>query len=315
MLRNSRTSLASIASIALLVLLAFIVGCSDRRARPSGGSRDAGGGDGTDRTDFGGDTRDLGYIPSECSTDARWIYLVDRDYNLLRYEPDTDTMTVIGALACPTSTATPFSMAVDRNATAWVLYNDGNVYRVNVSDASCTASGFTPNQMGFEVFGMGFASNTAGSADETLYISGGPLTAVGAGSSTFGTLDTSALTVATRGTLTGTPELTGNGAGELWGFFPDTNPISVRQLDKASGATLSIVDARPVDPSGLGGAAAWAFAFWGGRYYIFYQGLLDTTTGIYRVTPETNTVETVRTNIGYTIVGAGVSTCAPVILI
>lgn len=309
-------SSSSRALFAVLAIVTIFAGCSGRgRSRPPGGDRDSGALDASDPSDLTVVPRDFGPTPTDCTTDAGWIYLVDRDYQLLRYEPNTDTLTVIGALACPTSTATPFSMAVDRNATAWVLYNDGNIFRASVADASCSATSFTPNQMGFEVFGMGFASDTSGSTSETLYISGGPLAGVGGGSSTFGTLDTTTLTVATRGTLAGTPELTGNGAGELWGFFPDTRPMSVRQLDKPNGATLRIIDVSPIDPSGLGGASAWAFAFWGGRYYIFYTGLLDTSTGIYRVTPDTGAVETVRTNIGYTIVGAGVSTCAPIILI
>ena len=37
--------------------------------------------------------------------------------------------------------------------------------------------------------------------------------------------------------------------------------------------------------------------------------------GIYRVNLDTGTVEPVRTNIGHLVVGAGVSTCAPIILI
>lgn len=302
-------------SLALLGVVLLVAGCSDRgRVRTSGGELDGGHLDGASGDDAG-ETRDLGPAPSECATDARWIYLVDDAYELMRYEPDTDTLTVIGSLACTTGSATPFSMSVDRNATAWVLYNDGNVFLADVRDASCRASGFAPNQMGFEVFGMGFASDTAGSAAETLYISGGPLAAVGSGSSMFGSLDTATLTVATRGALSGTPELTGNGAGELWGFFPDTTPMSVRQLHKEGGMTLRTIDVSSINPSGFGSAAAWAFAFWGGRYYIFYQGAFDATTGIYRVTPDTSAVEVVRMNIGYKIVGAGVSTCAPIILI
>lgn len=304
--------------IAVVLLGAILVftGCSERRARPPSGRLDGGpAGDGGGAIDLAIPRPDLGPTPSECATDARWIYLVDQAYELLRYEPDTDTLTVVGTLGCSGGGATPFSMSVDRNATAWVLYNDGNVFLADVRDASCRTSGFVANQMGFEVFGMGFASDTAGSAAETLYISGGPLLGVGGGSSMFGSIDTTTLTVSTRGALSGTPELTGNGAGELWGFFPDTSPMSVRQLDKGGGMTLRTIDVSSIDTSGFGGAAAWAFAFWGGRYYIFYQGLLDATTGIYRVTPETSAVEVVRTNIGYTIVGAGVSTCAPIILI
>ena len=53
----------------------------------------------------------------------------------------------------------------------------------------------------------------------------------------------------------------------------------------ADRGTLQEIDVWSIDSTGFGGASAWAFAFWGGRYYVFYQGLLDSSTGIYRVTP------------------------------
>jgi len=114
------------------------------------------------------------------------------------------------------------------------------------------------------------------------------------------------------GTLTGSPELTGNALAELWGFFPDATPMSVRQIDRTNGETLREIDVSVIDGIGLG-ASAWAFAFWGGRYYLFYMGALDVSTSIWRVDPGTGAVDSVAPEIGYRIVGAGVSTCAPVV--
>jgi hypothetical protein len=49
---------------------------------------------------------------------------------------------------------------------------------------------------------------------------------------------------------------------------------------------------------------------------MFYQGAGDASSGIYRLTPDaTGTVEPVMLDTGFRIVGAGVSTCAPTILI
>jgi hypothetical protein len=65
-------------------------------------------------------------------------------------------------------------MAIDRNATAWVLYDSGQLFKVSTSDASCTPTSFAAGQQGLYNFGMGFASNSAGSSDETLFISRQP---------------------------------------------------------------------------------------------------------------------------------------------
>ena len=299
----------------LLVALA-ITSCPSRGAR---GTAAGGGGGGVDTGSGALDApwlaRDIGPLPTgDCIEAARWIYLVDSGNALLRFEPDAGTLTPIGTLSCPTS-GSPFSMAVDRQANAYVLHSDHRIYQVSTVDASCSATSYTPDQMGFELFGMGFVSDAEGSEAEHLFVAGGPELGIGGGSSTLGRIDLPGWTVARLGGVSGSPELTGTGTGELWGFFPDSSPMAVRQLDKTDGGTIQEIDVSAIDPTGFGGASAWAFAFWGGRYYVFYQGLLDSSTGIYRVTPDTRRVEPVRTNIGYRIVGAGVSTCAPTILI
>ncbi|MBX7194179.1 MAG: hypothetical protein K1X94_19145 [Sandaracinaceae bacterium] len=300
-------------ALSLLFALALAVtACTTRGTR-----NDTGGGGEIDSGSIALDApgRDIGPLPTgDCSELARWIYLVDSGNALLRFEPDSGTLTRIGTLSCPTS-GTPFSMAVDRQANAYVLHNDHRIYQVSTADASCSATSYVPDQMGFELFGMGFVSVAEGSDVEQLFVAGGPEAGIGGGSSTLGRIDLPGWSVARVGGVTGSPELTGTGTGELWGFFPDSTPMAVRQLDKSDGSTLREIDVSAIDPSGFGGASAWAFAFWGGRYYVFYEGLLDSSTGIYRVTPETRAVEPVRTNIGYRIVGAGVSTCAPTILI
>ncbi len=274
-----------------------------------------GGGGGTD----GGAGHDASYpdtgiAPSGCSDEARWIYLVDSDNALLRFEPDANTLTRIGTLACSGS-ATPFSMAVDRNATAYVLHSDHNIYQVSTRDGACSPTAYTPNRMGFELFGMGFVSDAAGSDSETLFIAGGPEVGIGGGSATLGAVNVSGWSISTLGNVTGSPELTGNGNAELWGFFPDADPMAVRQMDKTTGATIREFDVSAIDTGFFPVPSAWAFAFWGGRYYIFYMGAFDTSTGIYRLTPDTGAVEPVMIDIGFRIVGAGVSTCAPTILI
>ncbi|MBP6628372.1 MAG: hypothetical protein KA297_03015, partial [Kofleriaceae bacterium] len=86
----------------------------------------------------------------------------------------------------------------------------------------------------------------------------------------------------------------------------------VQQIDKTSGAP---VGAEQQIPGGLGGnVQAWAFAQWGGKFYIFVtttDGLTSNST-VRTIDRMTGQAQTVLQNLPYIIVGAGVSTCAPV---
>jgi hypothetical protein len=59
---------------------------------------------------------------------------------------------------------------------------------------------------------------------------------------------------------------------------------------------------------------AWAFAFWGGDFWVFLMKGTETSTTIYQYDAATGTPKGSKAAPGRTIVGAGVSTCAPVIL-
>src|SRR5689334_3482488 len=71
--------------------------------------------------------------------DVELVYLVDSDRRLWSFDPRKladDPFRQVGVLDCD-STTTPFSMAIDRTGIAWVLYNDGQVFRASIIDASC----------------------------------------------------------------------------------------------------------------------------------------------------------------------------------
>jgi len=288
------------------VLVCLVVaGCSCDDGRPTRAG-DAGSVPGIDvgprpSVDAGGS--------DDCNSRARWVYLVDDSSVLLRFEPDSLTFSAIGSLDCP-SFATPFSMSVDRHAVAWVLYQDGALFHASTRDASCAETSFEPNQAGFDLFGMGFVGDGVGG--ETLFVAGGDDGGIGLGSARLAAVDTTTLRLTPRGdTLQGWPELTGTGDGQLWAFFPDTLPPSAAQLDTSTGATLRSHDLSALPPSS---PSAWAFAFWGGRYYVFLQSSGDASTNVYRMDPDGSS-SLVLSDTGYRIVGAGVSTCAPVELI
>jgi hypothetical protein len=208
-------------------------------------------------------------------------------------------------------------MSVDRDGTAWVLYTSGDIFHVDVTNASCTASGFVKGQDSgyWKLFGMGFVADAPGSNDETLYISGGPVDASGSGD--LGAIDKTTMQITRIGSLPSSeysPELTGTGDAELFGYFPGTSSTSVAEIVKTSAMTGQSWGLSPLS----GTVRAWAFAHWGGKFYIFITttdvlGLNDTAQ-VVLLDPMTgnNSVISGLEDTGKIVVGAGVSTCAPV---
>lgn len=263
-----------------------------------------------------------GQCQTDCATGGvDLIYVVDDENNFLSFDPaklgtGADPFTLIGELDCNAGFSivpgqggpgTPFSMSVDRNGTAWVLHSSGEIFHVSIADASCQESGFDTRQGQYDLFGMGFASDSEGSATETLFIAGGA-----AGDISPGRLGYIAnLTVTDVGDLNADslygPELTGTGEGKLYGYFPDPDDPFIQELDKASGALVGT----PYPMTGRGGEGnlAWAFAHWGGDFYVFLT--LGNDGQVYRVDLPSGAETVVVDDLPYRVVGAGVSTCAP----
>jgi hypothetical protein len=161
---------------------------------------------------------------------------------------------------------------------------------------------------------MGFSSDTAGSTDDHLFVAGGA--SVSTGNSTLATLDTTTMNATTVGTVTGWPELTGNGNAELWGWFPDTDSPRVEQINKANGAPIKTFPLTQL----AGEPLAWAFAFWGGDYWIFLEktddiGFPEDGTTVYQIDGQNGSIKSSTPALSHEIVGAGVSTCAPVVIL
>jgi hypothetical protein len=208
-------------------------------------------------------------------------------------------------------------MGVDRNTIAWVLYSDGesssNIFRVDINNSlACTATSWA-SQDGLGEFGMGFSTDTSGGTTDTLYVGGGAIGDSSMSSSTLATLNTSTMAMATVGTIGGWPEMTGTGTAQLWGFLPSSSS-SIIQINKTSGSAITTFNESGTALSGS--PAAWAFAFYGGDFWVFLMKDSDLSTNIYQVTGSGAgsgaIVNTIATPIGTEIVGAGVSTCAPI---
>jgi len=263
----------------------------------------------------------VGTCMNACTADGvDLVYVVDEQNDFMSFDPrklPANPFTKIGTLACPASatsiqpnnpTPMPFSMSVDRDGVAWVLYTSGELFKVSLQDASCTAAGNTVSASNMALFGMGFSTDAAMGSTDTLFIAGSAQ--VGMGQNQLASLDVTTFQPTVKGAVTGDPELTGNGDAELWAFFPSdetgsTDP-KVAKLDKMTGGTSTTYTLTALK----GIPAAWAFAFWGGDFWVFLKKDTDTWSVLYHVRGSDGVVTTMPLT-GRWIVGAGVSTCAP----
>ncbi|MBA2539805.1 MAG: hypothetical protein H0V17_09240 [Deltaproteobacteria bacterium] len=250
-----------------------------------------------------------GRCVASCDDDAvKLIYLVDDANNFLSYDPrkSGDPFRLIGKLNCGTY-ASPFSMSVDREGTAWVVYQSGDLYKVNIHDAKCTPSGFAAGSSGSRTFGMGFVTDDAGGKTEKLYISAENydrgLSAIETDKSppqakSIGTIEAS---------IDRNPELTGTSEGKLFGFFPvsGNEQSFIQEINKKTGGAVG----QKWNVGQLGSVTAWAFAQWGGIFFVFVT--TDSGPQVRAVDRKSGESKIVMESIPYRITGAGVSTCAP----
>jgi hypothetical protein len=238
--------------------------------------------------------------------DTTYVYVVTDTYQLEAFDPSALTFRTIGRLACPSSGgATPFSMAVDRTGIAYVLYDDGNLYRVSTATGACLGTEYAPHQQGWNTFGMGFASDFGGPS-EHLYVVENDLETF---ASDLGRIDVDRMLLAVVGGIqppVPRAELTGTGDGRLFAFWPNRGAgqrgSHIAEVDKQSAAVLAQSEL-PIGESG----DAFAFAFWGGDFWIF-TGTSGSNVARYR--PADGTTRVMMRHPS-SIVGAGVSTCAP----
>jgi len=283
-----------------LVAACLLAACGARTGLPHGQRAEDAGLDAS----ADADVPDVANVNCE-EAGVTYIYLMSEENKLLRFYPPSRSFDSIGNIACPAST-NPFSMAVDRRGIGYVLFHDGLLFRVSTLTASCQSTAFAVGQQGFPVlFGMGFSSNTA-DAGETLFV-------VGAETANWlATVDASTFELDVIGDLgrsIGDLELTGTGDGRLFGFAPAQFPgagAHLAEIDKSTAAVLSDVTL----DLGATNTTAWAFAFWGGDFY-FFTAETSGHSVVHRYTPGATTTPPVVADIDVTIVGAGVSTCAP----
>lgn len=244
-----------------------------------------------------------------CPLEAQLIYLVDSDYNLLSFNPGADDkqyLKRLNPLKC-SARSTPFSMAVDRQANAWVLYQDGTLYKVDIHTNACTEiTNFTQNGSGLSRFGMGFSLKEIGASEDVLFI--GDYDRNGH----FGRINTQQMTYERLAQFPDfyeqTPELTGTGLAKVYAFAPGAKKQFISEIDKNTGNVLHNYEL----PGAGSQISAWAFAHWGGYFFAFET--TNNVNKIYKYDMQNEKFELFLDKTPYRVVGAGVSTCAPVLV-
>ena len=237
----------------------------------------------------------------DCEGTSDLVYVVSRDdKGLYLFDPDSLGFEKLGELECDIYTS-PNSMAVARDGVAYVRYSDDTVYEVELDSLRCTETSYgSGSGGGFGSFGMGFATDSKDTWRDKLYI---------ANANSLAVLDTDTWTLSGVGSMPSQSELTGNAEGELWAFLPLESPAELVQISKDSG---SVVDKHklPGFPSPYD-IDAFAFATWDGHFYLFVSEYgMGRSTDVYEVSPSGD-MEKVSSDVGFDVVGAGVSTCAP----
>ena len=89
--------------------------------------------------------------------------------------------------------------------------------------------------------------------------------------------------------------------------------MTAEQIDKSSGAAIKTYKDTLTSLKGM--PVAWAFAFWGGDFWIFLAKGSETSTTVYQIDGASGAIKSTTPASGRLIVGAGVSTCAPVVIL
>jgi hypothetical protein len=155
---------------------------------------------------------------------------------------------------------------------------------------------------------MGSVFDSA-SGQDTLFIAGGT------NSRTLGTVDLSSLLVTVVTTTLTAPhaDVAGTGDGQLWLFTPafSGNVAFLERVDPDDGNTLEHYDLPQLGNS----TTSYAIKFFGGAFYMFLGAAvwkLPRSALLHGQTAPTSPPTMVLYRAGLEVVGAGVSTCAPV---
>jgi hypothetical protein len=262
----------------------------------------------TETADTSTETTDTGMQICDCADNTDLIYVMSDNGQLYSFDPVNNQFALItNNLGCPQNQA--FSMSVDRNGLAHVMFQNDDIYTIDVNNPNmCIDPMYQPGQLGFNKFGMGFVSNDQFDPCDKLYAHswngmGGFTEGMNAGR--LGRMDPETLTMEEIGFINyNGGELTGTGDGRLFAFAG--NPAKLVEYDKD---TAMVLDTQQLN---MNLTNAFAFAFYGGDFFMFTEGQNPQFSKVTHYDyDDTLALTTVVMQAPIRIVGAGVSTCVP----
>ena len=242
------------------------------------------------------------------------IFVLSKTAQLWKYFPVKNELKMLGVVDCGLPPST-FSMGVDREGFAWVQFSDQQIRKVDITDVSkCSDPGFVPGQDGITNFGMAFVSNSAQDPCDRLHGNHYNFKAEGDKVAEFFSVDPDTLNLMQLGKSDyGLAEVGGTGDGRAF-LFAGPDPSRLVEVDKNSGATKSVLLLPGVKTGG-----GFAFAFFAGDFYFFTDAESDNTSEVTHLDFDDSDknglqdLKVVLQDAPIRIVGAGVSTCAPLI--
>jgi len=250
--------------------------------------------------------------PEGCEDpDAAYVYAITAESEVLQYDPANRAYSPLGRVDCPAFGGAPFSMAVSREAVAFVIYTSGHLMELDLKDLSCRPTAYEPrfNGEAFHVFGMGYAADPASRSGESMYVADVDFDG-GAVSAGLARIDDETFDLNHIGPFSKNPsgvvELTGSGVeGPPHGYFLNGEDPggTLVTIDRD---TADVTDSVVLDPGGIG---SLAIAWWGGDFFVF-KGT-GQSTEVTRYDPETGATSFDSILPGL-VVGASSSTCAAI---
>lgn len=323
-------------ALASALLATSACGSSSDTAPP-----DAGDGGSTTTTSTGGTADEGGFNPGTgggaseaCSEEAKAIYVLAQGDppTIHAFDPQMQSFTPKVDVVCPDTTGWAVtSMSIDRDARAWLQWGSptGDDYikridRLDLETGTCQPGiGQAPTSAPDHAsLGMAFVTAGPQSPHESLYFIDKSTFVHRVGQSSpvgqfyvFGPGE---------GTEFSGAELTGTGEGRLFTMIMNWTPewdhpctpndpcyptVHLGEVSTANGSTISNEEVPDVDALGLT-PGGFAFAHWGARFWLFVSRNFGPTE-VYEYDHE-NVTTTRHADGPSAIVGAGVSTCAPV---
>ena len=220
---------------------------------------------------------------------APQAYVWASDGTLFAFDPGTLATRSLGVISC-TSSANPYSLAVSRSGVAYVGYDDGSVYEVDIASLACASTPLAPGQLGLQGF-YGIALGAETGADR-LYVYG---------ESTLGVSDVSDFILFDVGQVEKAPtqglDLKVDPYGRMFGL---SSGGTLLELDPSTGSIVG------QDSTGFDGSAGWALLSYESRLYFI--GGRSGGVSLYDIASK-SLLPTGQVNQG--IVGAAAVPCIP----